>query len=280
MAILKVPDKSTGKLLIIKIDPEDLERLKDYTYMVDQHHSKPFREEKINKLVRRIFLARDVKNFTFGDKKVVSYRNSDIYDCRKENLIEGRTEVKIASGNFWPHTLKSLLNFLDNRKDEEEDLVSSFLAKAKDVKYSRKRINLVFNPIDYQEYIDKKVKIITMRVLHKHFEWGGQVIAAKDLTEDYQLIAPKEHSEELAKPKEKTPFEKTSEKIKIEKEKFDAICSEFSSIDSYRQETINFLNTNKTGLVNILGDVLPLEELIRIVANRLSPNLAMTIHSK
>jgi len=189
MAILKVTDKSTDKVISIKIDPDDLKRLGKYTYVINENYnSKPFREVKIAGSIRKIFLARDVMKFKFGDGRVCGYKNGDIYDCRRENLIEGWTPVgQKDSGTYWPHTLKSLMNFLDKRKGEDEDVASTFLAKAQKVKYTRKRIDLILNENDYNEYKSKNINMVMMRVLHKHFEWGGQVVVAKDVTKTFQL---------------------------------------------------------------------------------------------
>lgn len=190
MSTLKVTNKSTGDIVSVKIDQEDLEKFKNYTYYIDNNNDKPFREEKINNLVRRIFLARDIKNMKYGDGRTVGYKNGDYHDLRSENLIEGKTKMskfKTDTGNFWPHTLNSFLNFLEKRNGIDEDLVYLFLTKTKDAKYSRKRIDMVFKPDDYVEYQNKQVQSALHRILQKYFgEWGGKITAVKDVTTAYK----------------------------------------------------------------------------------------------
>jgi hypothetical protein len=280
MAIMKVLDKTTDKHIAIKIDVEDLDRLQKYNYVVDQHHTKPFREEKIGRFVRRIFLARDVMGFSFGDKRVVSYKDGDIYNCTKANLVEGRTTVveqKSNAGNFWPHTFKSLVNFLDKRKGEDEQVAVVFLLKATKTKYTRKRIDLIFEEADYNDYKNKNIQLTIMRVLNKHFEWGGQVVAAKDLTKQMQhIIEIKKKEKEKEKEKEKRIIE-VKEKGK-RKEVVKETNLDLPTWDKWEANFKKQSETNKQKLIELVSKYLPIEDLLEIVMEKGStPKMAMTV---
>jgi hypothetical protein len=267
MALMKVLDKSTDKYINIKIDVDDLDRLKDYKYVTDRNHAKPFREEKIEGYVRRIFLARDVMGFSFGDKRVVSYKNGDIFDLRKENLVEGRTTVaeqKSNTGNFWPHTFKSLVNFLDKRKGVDEELATNFLLKALKIKYTRKRIDLIFGEKDYDDYKNKNAQVVILRVLNKHFEWGGQVVAAKDITKQIQQQI-KVIEEKITLP----------EKM-IEREVVKETSLELPPWDKWEANFKRHSESNKMKLIELISKYLPFEDLIEIVIEKGS-KMAMTI---
>ena len=318
MATMKVTDRSNGKIHIIKIDPEDLDRLKNYNYTLDHHHAKPFREEKIGGYVRRIFLARDVIGFKFGDKRIVSYKNHDIYDCRKENLVEGRVAAEhkpSTSGHFWPHTYKGLINFLDNQKGINEELVSQFFAKAIQTKYTTKRIDLIFNEIDYAEYKAKNIQLLMLQILNRYFDWGGQISAAKDLTPKYQNTsvntskAPilqevskeviKEITREVLKetPKEDIENEVPPKKKKVAKQvkayKASTYVSErrgskleedpepeaeAANISILEEQIIRCFSDNKKKVLDIISQHIPIEDLISLVMERgASSKLSLSI---
>ena len=265
MAILKITDRSTAKVIDVKISDVDVERLKKYTYTIDQHHSKPFREKKIDGFARRIFLARDVMKFKLGDRRVVGYKNGDIHDCRRENLVEGRVSAdtqKPNTGNFWPHTLKSLLNFLDKRKGEDEEVAASFFASALHVKYTRKRIDLILDEKDYDDYKSKEANVLIMRVLHKYFEWGGQIIAVKDLTGSYQDSMPKEPEDKKLR---------LVEKPKVEED---------SNVDiSIFEQNLNYhLIAHKDRVLDVLAQSINMQDLISLVLERGSTSkMALTV---
>jgi len=320
MATMKVTDRSNGKIYTIKIDSEDLDRLKNYNYALDQHHAKPFREEKIDGYIRRIFLARDVIGFKFGDKRIVSYKNQDIYDCRKENLVEGRVTAEhkpSASGHFWPHTFKGLINFLDNQKGINEELVSQFFAKSIKTKYTKKRIDLIFNDIDYTEYKAKNIQLLMMQILNRYFDWGGQVSAAKDLTPKYQntsvstskaSIVPevskeviKEITREVLKEtprevlKEDTEKETAKKKVtrKVKAYKASTYVSEkrgnkleeeeepeveVANISILEDQLIRCFSDNKKKVLDIISQHIPIEDLISLVMERgASSKLSLSI---
>lgn len=277
MAIMKILDKITDKNINIKIDVEDLNRFQHYKYVVDRNHTKPFREEKIKGLVRRIFLARDVMGFAFGDKRIVSYKDGDIYNCTKGNLVEGRTAVaeqKSATGNFWPHTLKSLINFLDKRSGVDEKVAVAFLLKAIKVKYTRKRIDLVFDDADYNDYKSKNIQVVLMRVLNKHFEWGGQVAVVKDLTRKMQQIADTVGKNEVV-------VEEIKEVVKEIKKIETKVKDTSLDLSTWGKWEANFKQqseTNKEKLIELVSKYLPIEDLLDIVMEKgTTPKMSMIV---
>jgi hypothetical protein len=190
MSTLEVIDnRNGGRLIKVKVDPEDLNRLKQYTYIVDKTSERPYREEIIKGSAKRIFLVRDVLNCTYGDGRVIYCKNKDPLDCRRDNLEEGKvraSNLREGKGVFWPHTFNSFLNFLDARKGEDEDLVHLFLSKAIQVKYTYKMIALTYSIEDYAEFQSKKVLVVFKRILHKYFEWSGNISVIKDATPEFK----------------------------------------------------------------------------------------------
>ncbi len=90
-SVLKVRDRTTGKIRDVLVDREDYDRLKDYKYLTDKNSKEPFREEssEVDNIVKRqrIALKRDVMNFNLGDPRRVCYVNkTELFDCRKSNL--------------------------------------------------------------------------------------------------------------------------------------------------------------------------------------------------
>jgi len=271
MATMNIIDKSTGKTVVIKIDQEDIDKFSHYKYFLDRNSDKPFREEKVDNKVKRIFLARDIMGFKLGDKRVVNYNNGDIHDLRKENLIEGLVGVRhIPKDNFWPFTFKSLLNFLEKREGDDEDLSLEFLAKTVDVKYSRKRIDLTYEPSTYDEFQKKKVLLAIKRVLNKHFEWGGQVVVVKDL----KYSPPPAPPPPLAPPlpvitvvdKEPKIAKEFEDKFKYRHIKDDLL----SIIASDRNASIEFLSDSR---------IFPIEDLVKALHERM-PNMVIQFTSK
>ena len=281
MALMKVLDKSTKKYINIKIDVDDLDRLNVYKYISDRNHIKPFREEKIEGFVRRIFLARDVMNFSLGDNRVVTYRNGDIFDCRKENLIEGRIAgQKSSADNFWPHTFKSLINFLDKRKGEDEEITANFLLKTIKIKYSRKRIDLIYSETDYNDYKNKNIQVVIMRVLHRYFEWGGQVVAAKDITKQMQQIEVKTKKikieDEHINVEDGNIKEVINEIIETEVKEVKEVVKEIN-LDfptNFKRQS----ESNKQKLIELISKYVPIEDLLDIVMEKGSTSkMAMTV---
>jgi hypothetical protein len=95
MSTIDVLDRNTNKTVKAKIDQEDYDRLKTYKYIIDKNNEKPFREEKVNNQVRRIFLARDVSNFKFGDGRVVRVKNKDITPQYKKKIIASESKKDV-----------------------------------------------------------------------------------------------------------------------------------------------------------------------------------------
>lgn len=206
MSTLEILDNGNkGKVLKAKIDAEDYARLKDHTYIVDKTSERPHREENINGKTRRLFLVRDVMNFKFGDNRVVFNKNRDPLDCRKENLEERKIRVSTqpkGKGVFWPHTFKSLLNFLAVRDGDDEIVAHDYLSRAYEVKYTRKMIALTYATDDYRDFQTKKIFITINKVLHSYFEWNGTINPIKDATLDYKKALEKKQKELKEEPKD------------------------------------------------------------------------------
>jgi len=284
MSTIDVLDRNTNKTVKAKIDQEDYDRLKTYKYIIDKNNEKPFREEKVNNQVRRIFLARDVSNFKFGDGRVVRVKNKDITDCRKINLEEGKVRagaLREGKGVFWPQTFKSFLNFLDARKGVDEDLVYYFLTKAHDVKYTWKLIALIFSSEDYVEFQSKQVLVAFKRILHKYFEWGGKVTAIKDMTISYKKEVEKKEIVELQVKKKDLPpmMQRVFDDLQTKKEKA-VVVESYNYADVCQILTI-FLNQDPKNAQNILTNprLFLIEDVVSAVNGRMS-TMTLQFNSK
>jgi hypothetical protein len=205
MSTLEILDNGNkGKILKARIDADDYTRLKDYTYVVDKTSERPYREETIGGKTRRLFLVRDVMRLTFGDNRVVYSKSKDPLDCRKDNLEEGKIRVSTqlkGKGAFWPHTFKSLLNFLASKDGDDEIVVHDYLSKAYEVKYTRKMIALTYASDDYRDFQTKKIFITIRKVLNSYFDWAGTINPIKDATLDYKKALEKKQKELKEEPK-------------------------------------------------------------------------------
>ena len=286
MPVLKVLDKVKQTEQDVRIDKEDFEKFKGFTYIVDKVTDKPYRTEKVEGKVRKIFLAREVKGCVYGDGNVITYKNSNFFDCREENLIVKARSVRKEF--FWPFTFKSLLNFLDKHEGSDEDTCASYLSKAIDVKYSHKKITLVYDADTYKEFQDKSIMYLLKRTLHKYFQWTGELVIVKSVKVE-KVPATAVTIEKPAPPaspvvttdakKEEIPImlERASGKIRVEKDRIDVNEGNFLTPD-IRSIEREFAKLHLKHRVEIVKKSLPIEELIKIVMEKGSAsNAAMTI---
>lgn len=278
MAIMKIIDRSTGKNFDILMDQGDYDKWKEYKYYTDKNTDKPFREEKVNNQYRRLFLAREIMGFQYKDKKVVNYKNGDIHDLRRNNLIDGVVGVHRIEGSFWPFTFRSLLNFLEKRKGIDEDLALLFLSKADKVKYSRKRIDIILSPDVYDEFQSKKVLLALKRVLHKYFEWGGQVTVVKDLKP--LIISKKEKLPAPIAPLKPDTVPEKSEKLEKTFEVRENPDTNIKPVTttSTKNNLIQLISTDKNASSDILEDsrIFPVEDLIKAIQKRMPMSIQFT----
>jgi len=224
---IKVWDKEYDAEKEVRVDKEDYEKFNHYNYMVDKSTNKPYREERVDNKVRRYFLCRDICGFSYGDGRVVMTKNSDLFDCRRENLVEGTKRDIPAEGNFWPLTFRSLINFLDKRKGVDEDVINYYLNKSIAQKYSRKRIDLIFDEQTYKEFQVKGVDKTIKRLFRKYFQWDGQLSATKLIASNGHTAPVVEFKEEIEEKVEKVEkVEKIEKVVKEEKEKVEKVESE------------------------------------------------------
>ena len=273
MAFIDVIHRSSGEIFKTKIDQEDFDRLSKYKYFISNIIKKPFREATVKNKICMFSLARDVMGLKYRDGRVVYYENNDFLDCRKSNFVEGKTRVsnkKINVGDttiFWPHTFKSFINFLDTHKGDDEELVTPFLVKANKVKYSFNLIALTFMPEDYAEFQMRQVLIAFKRILHKYFNWKGEVIAVKDLTIDYKNEIIAKGAVPAVESQKDTPmvqrvFEDLNSKVE----------DKIISFEEMKQLITTFNNVDQTNETKLLQDtrIFTLEALLDSVNFRMS----------
>jgi len=280
MSTLEIIDNSNdGKPLKVKLDVEDYNRLKHHVYIVDKTSERPYREETINGAIKRIFLVRDVLNCTYGDGRVVYSKNRDPLDCRRDNLEEGKMRVssqRLGKMVFWPHTFNSFLNFLDARKGDDEDLVHLFLSKAFQVKYTHKMIALTYTPDDYLEFQTKKVLVTLKRVLHKYFEWSGNISIIKDATLDFKNKSETEKKEDVDVKDCVDGKPPLMQKVFSDLNKFKEREKDYQkqpqiTYEHIKSEITSFIDYDNENSLRLLRDprIFPLEHLLTVVNERM-----------
>ena len=289
MPVLKIFDKVKQTEQEVRVDKEDFEKFKGFKYVTDKVVDKPYREEKVEGKVRKIFLAREVRGCGYGDGTVVTYKNGNYLDCREENLIVKARSVRKEC--FWPFTFKSLLNFLDKHEGSDEDTCSLYLSKAIDVKYSHKKITLVYDADTYKEFQDKAIMYLLKRTLNRYFQWTGELAIVKSVKVEkapaiapvvdpvVPVLAPTIPIASVDK-KEEMPImlERASEKIRAEKDRVDGATEGNFLTPDIRSIEREFAKLNLKHRVEIVKKSLPIEELIKIVMEKGSAsNAAMTI---
>jgi hypothetical protein len=302
MSTLEILDSNNkGKILKAKIDTDDYNRLKNYTYVVDKISEKPYRVETIEGKTRRLFLVRDVMNFKFGDNRVVYIKNRDPLDCRRDNLEEGKTRVSTqlkGKGAFWPHTFKSLLNFLAVREGDDEIVAHDYLSRAYEVKYTRKMIALTYTSDDYREFQSKKIFITVKKVLHSYFDWSGTINPIKDATLDYKKSIEKNQKDLVEDPKkiidgskENNLKENSEPPIMVqrvfsdlrnakEREKNQEAMGNIITYTQLKQDILTFIEYDPDNAVKLLKDprVFTLEDFFKVFNERVP--MALQFSSK
>jgi hypothetical protein len=181
MPVLKVKNRLTGEFVEAKVDTDSLKKVSQYQYFIDKFSRKPYRDVKDGNQIRRYFLDRDILGCKLKDGRMIKHKNEDPLDNRLENLIEKQRKMISSSGYRWPHTVDSLVNFLSKKEGDEEDLCSEFLAKADIQRFTRKRVDVLAHPDEYDAYKKKGIDRVIKGVLHKYFDWSGVLNITKEI---------------------------------------------------------------------------------------------------
>ena len=285
MPVLKVKDRNTGEVVEAKLDPDSLKKVSNHQYFIDKFSRKPFRDVKHGNQIKRYFLDRDILGCELNDGRIIRHKNNDPLDNRVDNLVEKRRIANSYTGYRWPHSVDSLVNFLDKRKGADEDLCSEFLAKADTKRFTRKRVDVLASPEEYDVYKEKGIDRVIKGVLHKYFGWSGILNLTKEikiLPEDRSVMAPVQEQKELGLQKKdvqiivkeqipiKEPSLENKTEMEYEYENSPAVTElELSMIQMKKQlNQLTFSGDDK--ILEILRDrrICPTELIIRVLQER------------
>jgi hypothetical protein len=179
MPVLKVKDRTTGNLVDALVDADVLPKVSQHSYCIDKQTAKPFRDVMENGKLKRYFLARDIFGCKMNDGRMIKYVSSNRLDNRRENLVE-KLDRMPTTGFHWPTKVDSMINFLENREGPDEALCAEFLAKVDITKFSKKRIDAIATPSDYEELRSKNVELTFKRVMRKYFDCDSSINFVKE----------------------------------------------------------------------------------------------------